>query len=945
MALITPAARSEILALVVGMFGAAPGTNYLNQLVAAWEAGQSVSQIANSLAKIPLFNQTYPTAFTSQEFADRLVANLLGSEVTDAAAKTWATNWVVGKLNAGTSRSDVILTAVQALSSTTNAAYANAKLALANKVAVSEYYSVTKQQSDTDLLDLQSVIANVTSSAASVTAAKTAIDNNLAGQEFTLTISGDTIEGNQGNDSITGNASTASALDSIDGAGGIDTLTILGVDKDGAALAPDLTVLTVKNVEKLVVNAGATDLDGGVADVSTWGLTSATFFTKGTALNTVTAAATTDVSVTNSTAFGITVVGGKAVSVTNGAGAIIVTGGTGLTSVTTTGGSTVAINDAGAEVDTLTTVSLNGNTGAATIGSDKLTSLTLTNNTQDATVTAAAATRVLDLTLNKSTAGIVTDATATTVNVISKGAATTGVTVTAAAATSVTIAADEALTLAALNAAAATTLTVSGDSKVTLTALTAGVLTSINASASTSGMTITPVLANTVAFTGGAGTDTVSVGATTSAVSLGAGNDTATVTVPLGVGGTLTGGDGADTLVINAVAPFGALTGITGFETLGLGALANGAYVATGFTGLTLGGVAAAVSFTSVAAASGLTITAAPGFGVTYTLADATGGADSLPLTIKGAAAINANTITAAGVETIAITSDDTATTVTNITHTVALAGNDAKTITVGGDAGLIVTAGTGVTSFDASGITNSKVGVNYVTAALTAVATLTGTGGNDTLDATLATKAVTLNGGAGDDALTVDANNNTINGGDGIDTITAGDGNNTISGGAGNDIIVVGTGANTITAGDGNDTITIGGASVGLNTINVGAGTDTIVLGAAPSAAGFYTSVTGLAAGDKIDLAALGTAAEATLGAKITLGLAVDFANYLDAAAAGTTGAGEVNWFQLGGNTYITVDNSATATFEDGVDTVIELVGLVDLSAAVLAADVLTLA
>ena len=111
----------------------------------------------------------------------------------------------------------------------------------------------------------------------------------------------------------------------------------------------------------------------------------------------------------------------------------------------------------------------------------------------------------------------------------------------------------------------------------------------------------------------------------------------------------------------------------------------------------------------------------------------------------------------------------------------------------------------------------------------------------------------------------------------------------------------------------------------------------DSFIVSVAQSAGGFYASLTGWTKGDIINFSAVdGTGtAEATLGSKITLGGASSFANYLDAATASTGTEGEINWFQFNGNTYITVDASATTTFADGVDSVVELVGLVDLSAA----------
>jgi hypothetical protein len=539
--------RNEFLALTIGMFNAALGANYLGQLVTASEGGLSMSVIANSLQSAPQFDQVYPPLQTAPEFATSLVANLLG-EVTNTAAKIWAADWVIGMLAADVSKADVILSAVQVLATTSNPAYANAKLALANKVAVAEYYSFTKQKSNTDLADLQAVVIGVTSSAATVTTAKAKIDN-------------------------------------------------------------------------------------------------------------------------------------------------------------------------------------------------------------------------------------------------------------------------------------------------------------------------------------------------------------------------------------------------IGLEILTLGPAASGIYSAVGFTALKHGVVAGDVEFAGVAAGTDLTITASPTRNTTYTLADSSGITDALALTLAGETPITTGSMTATGVETIAITTDDTAAIVTNITHVASLHGNTLQTITVTGDAGFeLFATSTALTNFDASSMTNSGVGAIFTTGVLTAAATLTGSAGADTLDASDATKAVTLNGGSGADTLTVDNNQN-----------------NTINGGAGNDTIVVGSGSNTITAGDGNDIITVDG-SAGLTTISVGAGKDIVFLTTPPSVAGLYTSVADMGAGDKLDFSSLttNTSSITPLGARLTLGGAAAFPNYLDAATAGDADAAAViKWFQLGGNTYIVIDNgngADTSTYEDGIDSVTALIGLVDLSVATVVGDVVTL-
>ncbi len=202
--------------------------------------------------------------------------------------------------------------------------------------------------------------------------------------------------------------------------------------------------------------------------------------------------------------------------------------------------------------------------------------------------------------------------------------------------------------------------------------------------------------------------------------------------------------------------------------------------------------------------------------------------------------------------------------------------------------------------------------------------------------------------GGTGVDNITINnAQANVIDTGAGNDIIVVGNGNNTITAGAGDDNITLGSGANTVNTGDGANTIVFGTAMAGLNTITLGSGVDTLDFNVVSTAAGYYPSITGIAAGDKIDFAAFTIVGnEATLGAKITLGGVSSFANYLDAAAAsnGATAGTEVNWFQFNGNTYLVLDNDATATFKDGTDLVIELVGSVDLTNSTFLSSVVTI-
>ena len=114
---------------------------------------------------------------------------------------------------------------------------------------------------------------------------------------------------------------------------------------------------------------------------------------------------------------------------------------------------------------------------------------------------------------------------------------------------------------------------------------------------------------------------------------------------------------------------------------------------------------------------------------------------------------------------------------------------------------------------------------------------TINGDGGQDTLDASLATDGFigfTINGGNGDDEISLPAtpveaigtsiNANSAFGGEGDDTITGGLGDETIDGGAGNDSLIGADGGDTLLGQGGDDTIA-GGA--GADYVEGNAGND----------------------------------------------------------------------------------------------------------------------
>jgi S-layer protein len=784
-------------------------------------------------------------------------------------------------------------------------------------------------------------------------------------------------------------AASLTALDSIDGGAGVDTLKIV------EAAAIDTTAITglkIANVEKIEITSGSTV----VADSSAW--TGATTLTIASGDDvTATAAATTDV-VVNASALSaaagneLVVNGGKSITTTSAdtltlgagttssdiaiggttaaAGAVKVThtetvsdagvagASTGASStVTVTGGTTVEVNslatvgaaeDAG-DILTIGAVSVTGNAsttavtvnqsaataayngttqknisianGAVTIAdgnaataSDTIKTVTLANfgatsitstvlDTLNVTGGASAALASGAITLDASAAD--TSVKATTLALNLAGGFVGAVSGTQADNyTTVNVASSAASTVADATFAAATTLNVSGAGVTTFTGFTGNAaLTAINSTGA--GLTIGAELATGVAVTGGAGVETISVGATTKAINLGAGNDVVTISSEtLGAGGSVVGGEGTDTIVANTnTSNIAGLPQFAGFEVLRVaGAAAQGAHNANGFTALEVGAInAAGASFTNVAAGVGLTQLATMGGNLAVTLANATGTNDTFNLTMKSAGAIGnaGETITIAGVENINIKLEDTDTTAH--VNTVELVAGAAKAITVTGNAGLVVAnAPASVTSFDASGVVLGKV---------------TDTGVTYTSTNTTVAEAVTIKGSNGVDILS-----------------GSGTANDTITGGAGADTLIYTGGADSLTGGSEADTFDINAT-----------GTKTA-----------FATITDLTKGDKIDFAdLLGTPADLDVAAgaggmgaaKVSLGAAATFDQLLDAAAAGDGSGTEIfKWFNFGTDTYAVIDNTAGATFA-ATDTVVKITGVVDLTASAVVDGVLTLA
>jgi len=482
---------------------------------------------------------------------------------------------------------------------------------------------------------------------------------------------------------------------------------------------------------------------------------------------------------------------------------------------------------------------------------------------------------------------------------------------------------------------AAAKITVTGAAAAVNLATLQAAVTIVDASAMTAGGVKATTGGTMSSIKGGAGTDTVTIGAAVASaatIDLGAGNDALLNTSGVAFSTTVVadGGAGTDTIAASLI-NVGSASNIKNFEVLDVTGF-NAPLDAQLLTASTIAGLA----FTGVAAGTGNTaviqnVANAATLSVTGAIDQAlvtTNTLGSLTLTQTGTAPTLAVTFNAAptaasvaaghfaSVGTLTLTGE-TALTV-NSTGGTFLAGNGISTIQTTGNTLATVTI-TGDKAFTVGD-------VNTNTAA--------------TLTATTASSLTLIDGSAATGKLTITAGANdtitgqqltytglTIKGGSAVDTITIAAKNGIVDAGAGNDVITVQANV----AGTTSDVVSVTG----------GAGADTLVsqLTYIATASASSSNTTGnlvffadAAAGDSLKFGTVANAGGA-LGAKANVAAAATFDQAVFIAESGV--ANTVSWFQYAGNTYVQ-NSGATIGANNSTDNiVIKLTGLVDLSAA----------
>jgi Ca2+-binding RTX toxin-like protein len=438
-------------------------------------------------------------------------------------------------------------------------------------------------------------------------------------------------------------------------------------------------------------------------------------------------------------------------------------------------------------------------------------------------------------------------------------------------------------------------------------------------------------------ISGGTGADTLVADAGNDLLSGGDGNDTFVLAANLTSADTINGGAGTDVLSVSVTSgniADSVFTNITNLETLSL--------TSSGGT-VTLGALAQAAGITTIYGSTSADTISATAYtvGVTYYEGTVTAALDTVVLgagndvfVFSGNMMLSSGDILDGNAGTDIIRLDNS---LGSVSATVDFDNvSDIEQIVVG-DADGNTTGATGVAqtvTLEIAAFTSTagQIGVTSVS--------IDGSIITDSADSLLITNnaasaglTFSITGGAGADVLAGASGNDTISGGAGADTLSGDNGNDVLSGGAGADTLIGGFGIDRLTGGTGKDYFVIK--------------SDSTYGGGLADGKLAYDVITDLNLADD-DVIQFGSAGVATTtltftSSAITLGSAATYNDYLDAAAAGNSGALTISWFTFGTNTYVVENVMSASTFVSGSDVVVEITGILDLSGSSISSSTVT--
>jgi len=271
------AQQTAVANLYIALFNRAPDASGLAFWSQALVNGASLSTITQGFLATTEAKAIYPAAQTAAQFVASFYQTVLG-RAPDAAGLAFWTAALSADGGAGSDAARALLVSqIVGVASTaltgkpadlTDAQYAQAiadRAVFANKLAVGAYFAVDLGGTNVELA--KQVLAGVGSTAASVDAARLIASGTspstpvVVAPNLLATTGIDVLTGTAGNDTFTATNLTLSALDSVDGGAGVDTLNYL----DASTTSAGFPAARVQNVE--IVNVRNTNTAG-------WGIES-----------------------------------------------------------------------------------------------------------------------------------------------------------------------------------------------------------------------------------------------------------------------------------------------------------------------------------------------------------------------------------------------------------------------------------------------------------------------------------------------------------------------------------------------------------------------------------------------------------------------------------------------------------------------------------------------
>lgn len=249
---ITSQQQSNIIALTVGMFNAAPGAQNLSDFASIFENnGQSYHGLADAMASTSQYQSQFDGVETVDGRIDKVLANLGIQAGTDAY--TSAKAHFDARVAQGASETQLIVESLEYLLGDDIAEeFTEVQAQLNNRVDVATYYSVDRELSSDSLAELQGVVGNVTADPETVEAAKEAIGSGEPTPEPEVPT--DTID-------VTFNTSTVGNSEEIFGT--FETTT------DGELVQIALPSEAVRNQQQTVTAIGKAEWDAAGRPVTT----------------------------------------------------------------------------------------------------------------------------------------------------------------------------------------------------------------------------------------------------------------------------------------------------------------------------------------------------------------------------------------------------------------------------------------------------------------------------------------------------------------------------------------------------------------------------------------------------------------------------------------------------------------------------------------------------